>query len=234
MPKPDELFHAGHRERLKEKFLDKKLVEYEQLELLLGYAIPRRDVRPLARKLIQHFGNVYYVLNAHIDDLMAVDGIGRSTAILIKLVHSLICISHEKKLKEGSIYMNHDTLIDYCRMKMSELKTEEFHVLYLDANFCLQKHEVHSQGSAESSNVYIEKIMEYALKHNIKSVVLLHNHPSTDNTFSSIDIMLTTKLEYLLEICNIELYDHFVVAGGIVHSVRAEQLLSRSTNKPVS
>ena len=228
MPKPDELFHAGHRERLKKKFLDGKLVEYEKLELLLGYAIPRRDVRPLARKLIQHFGNVYYVLNANIDDLVAVDGVGRSTAVLIKLVHNLICISHEKKLKEGSMYMQHDTLIEYCRMKMTELKSEEFHVLYLDANFCLQRHEVHSQGSAESSNVYIEKIMEYALKNNIKSVVLLHNHPCTNNTFSSTDIEITTRLEYLLNMCNIQLYDHFVVSGGIVHSVRNEQFLNKS------
>lgn len=227
MAKPDEQFHTGHRERLKEKFLDKKLVEYEQLELLLGYAIPRRDVRPLAHRLIAHFGNVYYVLNANIEDLMAVDGVGRSTAILIKLVHSLICISHEKKLREGAVFLQHDTLIDYCRAKMNELKSEEFHVLYLDAAFCLQRHEVHSQGSAESSNVYVEKIMEYALKNNIKSIVLLHNHPTTDNTFSSTDVELTVRLEYMLNMCKINLYDHYVVSGGIVHSMRDEQLLNR-------
>jgi DNA repair protein RadC len=231
MPDKDQQFHTGHRDRLKEKFLDKKLVEYEQLELLLCYAIPRRDVRPLARKLIQHFGSVYYVLNANIDELVAIDGVGHSTAVLIKLVHSLICISHEKKLKEGSAYMNHKTLMDYCRMRMTELKTEEFHVLYLDADFCLQKHVVHSQGSTESSNVYIEKIMEYALKNNVKSVVLLHNHPSTDNTFSSVDVQLTGQLEYLLNMCNITLYDHFVVSGGIVHSMRDEQLLNKSANR---
>lgn len=234
MSDKDQQFHTGHRDRLKEKFLDKKLVEYEQLELLLCYAIPRRDVRPLARKLIQHFGSVYYVLNANIDDLMMVDGVGHSTAVLIKLVHSLICISHAKKLKENSLYLQHDTLVDYCRMKMTELKTEEFHVLYLDANFCLQKHEVHSQGTAESSNVYIEKIMEYALKNNIKSVVLLHNHPSTDNTFSSTDVALTSRLEYLLNMCKIDLFDHFVVSAGIVHSIRAEQLLNKSENKLIS
>lgn len=231
MAKSDELFHAGHRERLKEKFLDKKLVEYEQLELLLGYAIPRRDVRPLARRLIAHFGNVYQVLTASMEDLMAVDGVGRSTAILIKLVHSLICISHERKLREGSMFMEHKTLVDYCRAKMDALKSEEFHVLYLDASFCLKHHEVHSRGSAESSNVYIDKIMEYALKNNIKSVVLLHNHPTTDNTFSSTDVHLTTQLEYLLNLCHIGLYDHFVVAGGIVHSMREEHLLERSKSQ---
>lgn len=231
MAKPDNLFHAGHRDRLKEKFLNKKLVEYEQLELLLSYAIPRRDVRPLARRLIEQFGNVYYVLNANVEDLMLVDGVGRSVAILIKLVHSLICISHEKKLKEGSVFMQHDTLVNYCRALMNELKTEEFHVLYLDSSLCLKLHEVHSRGSAESSNVYIDKIIEYALKNNIKSIILLHNHPSTDNTFSSIDIELTTQLEYLLNLCNIDLYDHYVVSGGILHSMRDERLLDRSGAK---
>ena len=124
--------------------------------------------------------------------------------------------------------VNQEYMIEYCRMKMAELKSEEFHVLYIDANSCLQWHEVHSQGSAESSNVYIEKIIQYALKNNIKSVILLHNHPSTDNTFSSTDVELTTRLEFLLNMCNIELFDHFVVSGGIVHSMRAEQLLNKN------
>ena len=69
--------------------------------------------------------------------------------------------------------------------------------------------------------------MEYALKNNIKSIVLLHNHPTTDNTFSSTDVELTVRLEYMLNMCKINLYDHYVVSGGIVHSMRDEQLLNR-------
>ncbi len=100
MPDTNDKFYIGHRERLKEKFLDNKLTEYEQLELLLSYAIPRRDVRPLSRKLIEHFGSVYYVIIAEYEDLIAVKGVGRSTAILIKLVCNMIKLSHIKKLKD--------------------------------------------------------------------------------------------------------------------------------------
>lgn len=81
MPNTNDNFHIGHRERLKEKFLENKLTEYEQLELLLSFAIPRRDVKPLSRKLIQHFGSVYYVIVAEYDALLEVPGVGRSTAI---------------------------------------------------------------------------------------------------------------------------------------------------------
>lgn len=231
MPQTDELFHAGHRERLREKFLDKKITEAEQLELLLGYAIPRRDVRPLARKLIQKFGSVYQVIIAPMDELMAVPGVGRSVAILIKLVCSLLTISHVHKLKSQSIFTNHQAVEDFCRMQMANKATEEVHVLYLNGNFCLVDYEVHSQGGLTSSNIYFEKIMARALKNGIKSLVLLHNHPTTDNTFSQEDVTLTEDFEKLLNMCNLTLYDHFVVSGGIVHSMRAENLLNKSIFK---
>ena len=119
MPDTDDKFYIGHRERLKEKFLDNKLTEYEQLELLLSYAIPRRDVRPLSRKLIEHFGSVYYVIIAEYEDLVAVKGVGRSTAILIKLVCNMIKLSHIKKLNKhisflysaGHMYQNFNSNI---------------------------------------------------------------------------------------------------------------------------
>ena len=119
MPTQNDKFYLGHRERLKEKFLDDKLTEYEQLELLLSFAIPRRDVKPLSRKLIEQFGSVYYVIIAEYDDLIAVPGIGRSTAILIKLVCSLISISHVKKLTNLPVFRDHATLAAHCRMKLA-------------------------------------------------------------------------------------------------------------------
>ena len=87
MPVKDKLFHTEHRERLKEKFRNEQLADYEKLELLLTYAIPRRDVRPLARRLIDKFGGIYFVLRAPMDELRNVDGVGDSTAMLIKLFY---------------------------------------------------------------------------------------------------------------------------------------------------
>ena len=227
--KTDLSFHSGHRERLKEKFLADKLVDYEQLELLLSFAIPRRDVRPLARLLASRFGGVYYVFTADIKDLMAVPGVGRSTAVLIKLVHSLMSINHMKAMQGNAVFLNgNKSVIDYCRLKLSGKENEEVHILYLNADFCVVEHEVHSHGSIESSNIHIEQILKRALHDGIRSVILMHNHPSTDNTFSETDVIMTTELEMLLNKCGITLYDHFVVAGGVVHSMRAENLLNRS------
>ena len=230
MPKQDDKFYLGHRERLKEKFLDGKLTEYEQLELLLSFAIPRRDVRPLSRKLIEHFGSVYYVIVAEYNDLIAVPGVGRSTAILIRLVCSLISISHIKKLTNIPIFRDHTALEDHCRIQLAGKTTEEFHVLYLDANFRLLEHEVHSKGSIESSNVYIDKILQKTLNKNVKSLVLLHNHPATDNMFSSEDVKLTQTIESALNACHVSLYDHYVLANGVLYSLRATGMLNKSKN----
>ncbi len=228
--KTDLSFHSGHRERLKEKFLADKLVDYELLELLLSFAIPRRDVRPLARLLSSRFGGVYYVFTADIKDLMAVPGVGRSAAILIKLVHRLMSINHMKAMQENAVFLNDNkSVIDFCRLKLAGLEHEEVHVLYLNSDFCVVEHELHSHGGIESSNVHIEQILKRALSDGIRSVILMHNHPSTDNTFSHMDVIMTTELEILLNKCGITLYDHFVVAGGIVHSMRAKNLLNKSS-----
>ncbi len=228
MSQHDDNFHIGHRERLKEKFLNNMLTEYEKLELLLSFAIPRRDIRPLSRKLIQHFGNVYYVIIAEYKDLIAVPGIGRSSAILIKLVCDLMKISYVKKLSESSLYMDQKSLEAYCRVQLAGKHNEEVHVLYLDAQFKLFEHEVHSKGNIESSNIYPERILEKCIFNKIKYVVLLHNHPASDNSFSSQDVSITQDLSKLLKVCNISLYDHYVIAGGILHSMREQALLNVS------
>ena len=229
MAQQDDLFHLGHRERLREKFLDDKLNDSEKLELLLSFAIPRRDVRPLSRKLIQHFGGLYYVIIATYEDLVAIPGVGRSTAILIKLVCSMLEISHHKVLQTESVFYNPKALEEFCRMQMASKTSEELHVLYLDNNFRLVEHEVHSRGSIESTNIYPDMIVRKAVKNSVRCIVLLHNHPITDNMFSTQDIEATENLIALLNIFKLELYDHYVVASGILYSMRAMGLLNRSS-----
>ena len=128
----DPLFHAGHRERLKEKLLDNKLTSYEKLELLLTYAIPRRDVRPVARTLLKRFRSVYCVLNATIEDLETVPGVGRNTALLIHLVHELMMISYREQMEDGDVLVDPGVIKEYCRKMLIGKSVEEFHVLYLE------------------------------------------------------------------------------------------------------
>ena len=225
MPDKDENFYAGHRDRLRAKFLDGQLADYEKLELLLTYAIPRRDVRPLARSLVKQFGGVYQVLSASVDDLMAVKGIGNNTAVFIKLVQQMMTINYRGQLKETPIFHNETILHNYCRIIVAGKIVEELHILYLDSNLKLVADEIHSTGTVDSSAVYPREIARRALELNARSIVMVHNHPTSNNSFSRDDIEITTLVRSVLAGLNIELYDHFVVSGDIVYSARQMHLI---------
>ena len=225
MPDKDENFYAGHRDRLRAKFLDGQLADYEKLELLLAYAIPRRDVRPLARSLVKQFGGVYQVLSASVDDLTAVKGIGNNTAVFIKLVQQMMTINYRGQLKETPIFHNETILHNYCRIIVAGKTVEELHILYLDSNLKLVTDEIHSTGTVDSSAVYPREIARRALELNARSIVMVHNHPTSNNSFSRDDIEITTLVRSVLAGLNIELYDHFVVSGDIVYSARQMHLI---------
>ena len=222
MPKTDDLFHTGHRERLKEKLLGGKLTGYEKLELLLMYAIPRRDVRPLARKLLEVFGGVYFVLHAPIEELMAVPGVGRNTAILIKLVCELNLVAHTERAISGKYLSDEKFRFDYCRNLVAGSKVEEFHILYLDGDYKLLAEETHTRGTINETAVYIREITKGVLRLNAASVIIVHNHPVSTNNFSQTDITTTQNIEHVLQTLNIRLIDHLLVtASGTVFSYRA-------------
>lgn len=225
MPDKDENFYAGHRDRLRAKFLDGKLTDYEKLELLLAYAIPRRDVRPLARSLIKEFGGVYQVLNASIDNLQKVKGVGYNTAVFIKLVLEMMTINFMGQLKESPIFHNETVLHNYCRNIMAGKAVEELHILYLDTNLQLIADEVHTTGTVDTSAVYPREIAKRALAHNARSIVMVHNHPTSTNSFSSADEEMTLKISALLQELNITLYDHLVVSNDVVYSAREMHLI---------
>ena len=228
MPDNDTNFYSGHRDRLREKFVSNKLTEYEKLELLLAYAIPRRDVRPLARGLIKEFGGVYHVLTAPLESLMEFKGVGRNTAIFLKLVQDMMKIGHMGYMKENPIFHDEKTLHNYCRMSVAGKQVEELHVLYLDDNLKLIVDEIHTTGTFNSSAVYPREIARSALKHNARSVVMFHNHPTSINAFSQDDLEITIQTMAILESLGIGFYDHFLVANDIVYSMRASHMLDKS------
>ena len=225
MPDIDEDFYAGHRDRLREKFLHNKLADYEKLELLLAYAIPRRDVRPLARSLVKQFGGVYQVLSASVEDLMAVKGVGRNTAIFIKVVQQMMQIGYIGQLKESPIFHDEKILHNYCRVIMAGKQVEELHILFLDSNLKLIADEMHTSGTVDTSAVYPREIARRALQLNARSVVMVHNHPTSVNTFSQEDVVVTTHIQSILESLDIRLYDHLLVVNDIVYSMRAMHLI---------
>lgn len=226
--KPDDKdlsFHIGHRERLRQKFLDDKLADYELLELLLSFVIPRRDVRPLARGLVEKFGGVYQVITAPIDSLTKFKGIGRNTAIFIKAIHKIMMVGYKSSLDKATIFHNEKILTNYCLLLMAGKTKEEIHILYLDDDRRLLADDLHSIGTVDWAAAYPREILKRALELNAKSIVMLHNHPKPNTSFSTDDIKLTEQVKNLLATVDIDVHDHYVVSGGIVYSARNMFLL---------
>lgn len=220
MNSSDSSFRLGHRERLRKKFLQGKLVDYELLELLLTYAIPRCDVRPLARELMKTFGGTYNVLTAPVESLTKVRGIKENTAIFIKAIHELMVIGHKSYLTDTPIFHDYQKLSEYCKLLLSGKHVEEFHVLYLDANYKLLADDLHSSGTIDWAAVYPREIVKRALELNAASIVMLHNHPSGGTSFSSDDIKITGDVKKILAGIDVALFDHLLVSGNIVYSAK--------------
>lgn len=220
MADTDSKFHNGHRERLRQKFLDDKLAEYEKLELMLGYVVPRRDMRPLAHALLKKFGSLGCVLTAPFDELIAFPGIGRNIAIFLNLVHQIMLDGYRCALGNAPIFHDINVLKNYCKWSLAGKDVEEFHVLYMDTDYRLIKDEVHSVGTFNMTEVYVREIVKHALKLNAPVIALIHNHPASDKGFSQQDISTTETLQKLCDDLDIKLYDHLLVSKYSMYSGR--------------
>lgn len=230
MIKPEDLksLQQGHRARLRKKFLDGQLAEYEMLELLLTYVIPRRDVKTLSRQLYKKYGNIHSVMVAPIEDLIKNDGIKENTVTFFKLIHKITEMEYKVILDEKPIFHNYRKLENYCKLLLADKRIEEFHVIYLDAEYRLILDELHSSGTVDWAAVYIREIVKSALDLNARNIVLVHNHPTPGVSFSSQDIEITKELEIALEKLDIKLYDHLLVSGNIIYSARNMNLLDNN------
>ena len=207
--------HANHRSRLRRRFQKEGLAHFEphqMLELLLCYAIPRRDVNPLAHRLLDHFGNLRQVLEAPTEQVLLVEGVGNHTAMLLSLVKGLArqyLISPDRKVKSLA------TLEDCGKYMMDRLlgrRDETVMLLCLDAKRKPLGCRIISEGSVNSAAVPIRRIVEMALESNATSVVLAHNHPSGYACPSNEDQYTTHRLAMALRAVEIELTDHLVFA----------------------
>ena len=222
----NESLYAGHRNRLRQKFLDDKLSDYELLELMLAYAIPRRDVRPLARMLFQKYKSLYNLMIAPIDELMNIHGVGRNTAIFIKALKRTMQLGYTSRLKSEVIFHDQNLIPNYCRLLLDGKTNEEIHVLYIDNQWHLIADVVHTNGTCNETAVYPREIVHQALGYNASHIVLVHNHPRSEEKFSTPDILATNEVIRMLKPFNIDVYDHYIVSNGIVFSARTFCLLN--------
>ena len=209
--------HAGHRKRLKERYLTEGLDNFNQinvLELLLFYCVQRRDTNPLAHRLLDRFGSISDVLNASAEELMQVEGITHHIAIFLTMISDLnryYLVNNATKVK--IINTTEDTC-KYITPFFENRKKETVFLLCLDAKKKVLCCKNMGEGSVNSANISIRKIVEVALNANATSVILAHNHPSGLALPSSEDIQTTARLARALSLVEIILADHVIVAGG--------------------
>ncbi len=216
-----------HRKRLRERFLNggaNAVPDYELLELVLFRAIPRRDVKPLARTLIDTFGDFNRVLSAPIAQLHQVDGVGDAVAIELKIVEAAAHRLARAKVMQRHVVSSWDALLDYCHTTMAHRATEQFRILFLDTKNAVIADEEQAKGTVDHVPVYPREVVKRALELNAASLILVHNHPSGDPTPSDADVIMTKKIVAVATALGITVHDHLIIGKSCELSFRAQGL----------
>lgn len=205
--------YEGHRQRLRARLLDvgpEALQDYELLEVVLFAAIPRRDVKPLAKKLLAECGGLWGLLHADAARLRAL-GLSDSAIALLRTVGAVGLRAHKNTILDRPLLNNWQRIVDYCRAAMAHESKEQFRLLFLDRKNRLVREEVHQRGTIDHTPVYPREVVQRALEVGAGALVLVHNHPSGDVTPSKADIDMTRAI---LEACrplDIAIHDHIII-----------------------
>lgn len=206
--------YHGHRDRLRARFSEAgadSLPDYELLELLLFRSIPQRDVKPLAKELVQRFGSFAEVLGAPIQRLTEVKGVGEGVALDLKIVEAAMLRMARGAIARRPLLSSWTSVIDYCRMAMAFAEREQFRILFLDKKNLLIADEVQQTGTVDHTPVYPREVVRRALELSATALILVHNHPSGDPSPSQADIRMTRELVDIAKPLGIVIHDHVIV-----------------------
>ncbi|PRZ49478.1 RadC family protein [Tritonibacter scottomollicae] len=217
-----------HRARLRARFMSggaDAMPDYELLELILFRSIPRKDVKPLARALLDQFGDFNRVVSASPERLSKMSGIGDAVICDLKVIQSAAQRMSRARIMQRQVISSWDALLDYCHTTMAHRETEQFRVLFLDRKNVLIADEEQAEGTVDHVPVYPREVAKRALELNASAIILVHNHPSGDPTPSQSDIAMTRKIEMALEALSITLHDHLIIGASAELSFRSDGLL---------
>ncbi|MBZ4020926.1 hypothetical protein CKO11_00435 [Rhodobacter sp. TJ_12] len=219
---------ADHRKRLRARFMGggaAAMPDYELLELILFRALPRMDVKPLARHLLDTFGGFGQVLSAPVARLTDVQGVGPAVVQELKIVEAAAHRLAQSRVLQRQVLSSWQALVEYCHTAMAHRTTEQFRVLYLDRKNVLIADEEQARGTVDHVPVYPREVVKRALELDASALILVHNHPSGDPTPSQADITMTLQIHRAAEALGLVLHDHLVIGKGRELSFRAEGLL---------
>ncbi len=232
--KKTEKHYLGHRKRLRERFNfigSHSLQEYEIVELLLTYVLPQKDVKPIAKELLNKFGSIKGIFDASDEELHSIPFIKQKFTTLIKLIKETNTIYRKQKAIEKPFSESFEEIAKYCIEKIGDKKEEEFHVIYLDSsakilqdNFFPAK-EFYFSGTIDKTVVYPRKIIEEGIKHNAYGIIIVHNHPNGKLEPSEYDKNLTKAIDIALKSIGMILFDHLIVTSTGYLSFKKEKLI---------
>ncbi len=217
-----------HRKRLRNRFIEggaTALPDYEMLELVLFRAIPRRDVKPLAWRLLDQFGDFNRVISAPPDRLCEIKGVGDAVVLELKIVEAAAHRLARARVMQKHVLSGWDAVLDYCHTTMAHRETEQFRVLYLDRKNVLIADEEQAKGTVDHVPVYPREVVKRALELNASALILVHNHPSGDPTPSDSDINMTNQIQNAAMALGITLHDHLIIGKSRELSFKTEGYL---------
>jgi len=219
---------ADHRTRLRARFIEggaAALPDYELLELVLFRAIPRQDVKPLARLLLDTFGDFNRVVTASPARLQMVKGAGPAVVLELKLVEAAAHRMMRARVIQKPLLSSWDALLDYCHTTMAHRETEQFRILFLDRKNVLIADEEQAKGTVDHVPVYPREVVKRALELNASALILVHNHPSGDPTPSDADLSVTRQVQDACGALGLVLHDHLIIGKSRELSFRAKGYL---------
>ncbi len=227
---PEKPHYHGHRQRLRERFIKSGLegfTDYEVVELILTLAIPQKDVKPLAKELISRFGSLRGILDASLDELRAVKGIGTVTPVALRIIREAANLYLQQSAENKDSFAEPEALASFWRSKIGALKNEVFQVCYLDSGYRLLRDgiETMEEGTIDRAAVYPRRVIESALRRGAAVLVFAHNHPNGDVRPSEQDKTLTRALVLAATTVQIKVLAHLIVSADTVFSFRKEGLL---------
>jgi DNA repair protein RadC len=226
----DKPHYHGHRQRLRDRFLKSGLhgfADYEVIELLLTLAIPRSDVKQPAKNLIARFGSLRGILDAPIEELRAVPGIGSVTPVALQIIRAAATLYLQQGGEGRNVLAEPDRLASFWRMRIGALPHEVFEVGYLDSGYRLLRDGIETleEGTIDRAAVYPRRVIEAALRRSAFGVVLAHNHPNGSVAPTEQDKVLTRAIVLAAESVSVRVVDHLIVSAQDAFSFRKASLL---------
>lgn len=220
--------YTGHRQRLRQRFLNSganALADYELLELILFSSHPRGDVKPLAKRLLSSFGTFAKVVRAEPKELLAIEEMGEAAVAAIKTVEAALEKILRDEVKERPVLQTWKSLLDYCKVAMAHKKIEEFRVLFLNNKNELLRDEVQQHGTVDHTPVYPREVVKRALELGASAIILVHNHPSGDLTPSRADIDITKQIIKAADALGVSVHDHLIISDKGHFSFKSNHLI---------